>query len=77
VGIRLYYCVHRSPSLDQISEQTCQCTFSDRVPLIHVCVLVFCVYVASRHRSAKQNHNITIANRSFDNVANSNIWERQ
>jgi hypothetical protein len=34
----------------------------------------------TRHQNAGQNHNITIANRSFENVAmrqSSNIWERQ
>jgi hypothetical protein len=31
----------------------------------------------SRRYNAGQNHNIKIANRSFENVAQSNIWERQ
>jgi hypothetical protein len=31
----------------------------------------------SRHQNAEQNHDIKICNTAFENVASSNIWERQ
>jgi hypothetical protein len=31
----------------------------------------------SRHQNAGQNHDIKIANRSFENTHSSNIWEQQ
>jgi hypothetical protein len=31
----------------------------------------------SRHQNAGQNHNIKIGDRSFENVAQLNIWEQQ
>jgi len=30
----------------------------------------------SRHQNARKNHNMKTTNKSFENVANSNIWDR-
>jgi hypothetical protein len=73
-----YVCVGSNGVLDFVSG----CVLKNKLKNIYIFILEVNAektkyMLLSRHQNAGENYNINIGDRSFENVAQSNIWERQ